>query len=156
MGVLKAAAGLVAAVGVCLAVGWWGSQFEPGTWYAGLRKPPITPPRWVFPVVWTALYVAMAVAAWWVWLRVPLRRAWPALMVFGGQLALNGLWSWVFFGQQEIGWALVELVALWGAVLAATLLFWRLTTAAGVLMLPYLAWTTYAGVLNLWFWWLNG
>lgn len=150
-----AVAGLIAAVGICLAVGLWGSRFEPGPWYGELRKPAITPPNWVFPVVWTALYVLMGVAAWWLWMKAPWRQAWPALTVFAGQLVLNGLWSWIFFGQHRIGWAMVDLAALWAAVLAATVLFGRQSAAAGIMMLPYLGWVSFAGVLNAWFWAIN-
>lgn len=147
--------GLILTVGLCLAVGFLGSRFGPGAWYASLRKPPLTPPNWVFPVVWTLLYVLMGVAAWWVWLKAPWHLAWPALAMFAAQLLLNGLWSWIFFGQQRIGWAMLDLVALWAAILATTLLFWKHTMAAGAMMLPYLAWVSFAGLLNAWLWALN-
>jgi len=147
--------GLAIAITVCLAVGGWGSRYAPGNWYAALRKPPITPPNWLFPTVWTALYILMGLAAWHVWLRAPRGAALLPLAVFVLQLLLNGLWSWIFFDQHRIGWAMVDLAALWAALLATTVLFWRQNVLAGALLLPYLAWVSFAGLLNAWFWALN-
>jgi tryptophan-rich sensory protein len=147
--------GLVAALAASFAPGWFGSQFMPGVWYAQLVKPSWTPPNWLFGPVWTALYAMMAVAAWLVWKRDGFRRAGLALGVFIVQLVLNGVWSWLFFGLQQIALAFFEIVALWAAILAATVLFWRRARPAGILMLPYLAWVTYAAALNFALWRMN-
>jgi benzodiazapine receptor len=125
-------------------------------WYSTLATPPFNPPSWVFAPVWTALYVAMGVAAFLVW-----QKGWSdetvrvALACFVVQLVLNGLWSVLFFGLQSPGWALVDIVLLWLSIALAVVLFWRVLPAAGVIMLPYLAWVSFAAVLNGSIWVLN-
>jgi tryptophan-rich sensory protein len=139
-----------------LAVGGAGSLFtEPSipTWYAGLRHPVIAPPNWVFAPVWTTLYVLMAVAAWRVWKHTGLKS--PEMALFAAQLAFNLVWSAVFFGLHRIGAALAEITLLWLLILVTTLLFWRRDRIAGLLLLPCLAWTGFAGLLNYAFWQLN-
>lgn len=148
----------------CFGVAAFGAQFTPGEWYAGLEKPPWNPPAWVFGPVWTVLYAMMAVAGWLVW-RSPeppagARGGWPAgrraaLGAFAVQLALNGAWSWLFFGLHRPALAFAEIVALWLAILVTTILFWRVRATAGALLLPYLAWVTFAAALNLELWRLN-
>ena len=118
------------------------------TWYRGLSKPPLTPPDWVFAVVWTLLFVLMAVAAWRVWLTLPGPGRRVSLIVFGLQLALNLGWTVIFFGLQLPRVALAMLLALVLAVLADTLLFAQRDRLAAGLMLPYLAWLGFAGYLN--------
>jgi benzodiazapine receptor len=132
-----------------------GSQFEPGDWYAHLAKPAFTPPAWVFAPVWTLLYLMMGIAAWLVWQRRREAGAGVALTFFLVQLALNAAWSWIFFGLHYIGWALVDLVALWLAVGATLLAFWYQRPLAGLLMIPYLLWVSLAVSLNYQFWRLN-
>ena len=119
------------------------------TWYRGLAKPPLTPPDWVFPAVWTVLYILMAVAAWRVWLSLPGPGRRIALIVFVLQLALNLGWTIAFFGLQQPRVALAMLLALLLAVLADTLLFAQRDRLAAGLLLPYLAWLVFAGYLNL-------
>ncbi|MCK6480111.1 MAG: tryptophan-rich sensory protein [Planctomycetes bacterium] len=133
----------------------FGARFAPGEWYVALRKPPWNPPGWVFGPVWTALYAAMAVAAWRVWRAAPPARARPALAAWAVQLVLNAAWSWLFFGLREPGLAFAEILALWAAILATTVLFLRRDRAAGWLMVPYLAWVSFAAVLNFVLWRLN-
>jgi len=126
------------------------------SWYPTLVKPSFNPPAWVFGPVWTVLYVMMGVAAGLVWIRgLDAAGVRVALAVFVIQLALNGLWSVVFFGMRQPGWALVEIVVLWGAIGATVWLFWRVVPAAGALLLPYWAWVSFASVLNASLWWLN-
>lgn len=132
-----------------------GAIARPGDWYAGLIKPPGTPPDWIFPVAWTLLYVAMATAAWLVWRRAGLRGGLVALVPFVGQLGANGLWSILFFGLQRPGLALADLILLWGLILVTIVRFDRFSRPASVLMLPYLAWVSYAGYLNMAIIWLN-
>jgi translocator protein len=148
----RALAGLVASFVLVFAVSAVGALFPPGDWYAALERPPGTPPNWLFAPVWTALYAAMAVAAWMVWRRA----GWGvALALFVLQLALNGTWSWLFFGLNRPGVALVEITALWLAIAATLLAFRRVRPAAGMLLAPYLAWVSYAAYLNAGLWWLN-
>ena len=126
------------------------------TWYPTLVKPPFNPPAWVFGPVWTVLYLMMGVAAFIVWRQgLDARGARAALTVFAVQLALNGLWSIIFFGMRQPGWALVEIIVLWIAIGVTIRLFWRVIPAAGVLLLPYWAWVSFATVLNASLWWLN-
>lgn len=122
---------------------------DPGTWYAELAKPAWTPPGWLFPPVWTVLYTLMGVAAWMVWERRPRDpAAWPALGLFLGQLLLNGLWSWLFFGEHAIVIAFVDILLLWTVLLATVVAFLRVRRPAGFLLIPYLLWVTYAVALN--------
>lgn len=125
------------------------------TWYPVLAKPSFNPPNQVFGPVWTALYTLMALAAWLVWRRPdsPLRRA--GLVWFGAQLAANFLWSFVFFSAHRIGLALIEIALLWVGILGTMILFFRLSKAAGWMFAPYLAWVSFAGVLNFAIWRLN-
>jgi tryptophan-rich sensory protein len=126
------------------------------TWYPTLTKPPFNPPAWVFGPVWTLLYIMMGIAAFLIWRRgLTTEGVRLALAAFVTQLALNGLWSILFFGMQAPGWALVEIILLWLAITATILLFWRVAPAAGMLLLPYLAWVSFATVLNASLWWLN-
>jgi benzodiazapine receptor len=152
---VRSAVALVILLVVCLGAGWLGSQFPPGEWYSRLAKPSWTPPNWLFGPVWSVLYVAMAVAAWLVWRRLGIRGAAVPLAVFAVQLVLNAVWSWLFFGLHRPGLAFAELVLLWLAILLTLVVFWRRSTLAGALMLPYLAWVTYAASLNLGLWLLN-
>jgi benzodiazapine receptor len=125
-------------------------------WYPTLNKPPFNPPSWLFGPVWTALYVTMGVALCLVW-----REGWErpevrtAMVLFAVQLALNALWSLLFFGMRSPALAFAEILALWVAIVATTIAFWGIRTTAGALLLPYLAWVTFAAVLNGSIWWLN-
>jgi tryptophan-rich sensory protein len=106
--------------------------------------------------VWTALYVTMGLAAYLVWQRAGgMAAARTALLWFGVQLVLNGLWSVVFFGLRAPGLALLEIVLLWGAIVMTVRVFWLVRPVAGALLVPYLAWVTFATALNAGFWWLN-
>ena len=125
------------------------------TWYPTLEKPAFTPPDWVFGPVWTALYAMMALAAWLVWRRTGWSGGRNALGLFLGQLALNLAWSVLFFGLQQVGWALVEIVVLLALILATTMAFFRIDWRAGALLVPYLLWVGYAGALNAGIWALN-
>ena len=118
-------------------------------WYAELVRPSLAPPNWLFGPVWTILYVLMGIAAFVVW-RVGTDRALVrrALVVFGVQLILNTLWSIIFFGWQSPGWALVEIIFLWLAIVMSISLFARVSGRAAWLLAPYLAWVTFAGYLN--------
>lgn len=132
-----------------------GTRFLPDEWYRALRKPGWNPPNWLFAPVWTALYLMMAAAVWLVWRQHGVAKAIVPLSFFVLQLALNAMWSWLFFGRHEIRAALIDLGFLWAAILVTTVLFWGREPLAGVLLLPYLAWVSFAGVLNATIWRLN-
>jgi len=132
-----------------------GAQFQPGPWYAQLNRPPLTPPNWIFGPVWTALYFMMGVAAAIVWAKSGWQDARLPLGLYCGQLALNCLWSALFFGMQRPGLALVDIVILWLAILATIAAFSRHSRLAAGMLVPYLAWVSFATYLNAGFWWLN-
>jgi tryptophan-rich sensory protein len=116
--------------------------------YAELQQPSFAPPSWVFAPVWTSLYVLMGTATFLVWRGCTGSSRRRAMTVFGIQLALNALWTPVFFALGQYTLALALLIAIWGAVLAMTIVYWRRVRLAGVLLLPLLAWVSFAGVLN--------
>ena len=130
----------------CCAAAATGSLFPPGGWYRALSKPAWTPPDWLFPIAWTLLYLASAIAA----ARVADRDGAAHAMGFWAlQIALNTLWTPVFFGLQRIGAGALILGFLWLAVLGTLLTFRALDPLAGWLIAPYLVWVSYAGALNL-------
>jgi translocator protein len=131
-----------------------GSLFQPGTWYDGLNKPPWNPPSWVFGPVWTALYVLMGISAWLVWDRYR-GEAKGALTLFVVHLVFNAGWSAIFFGLQSPGLAFLEILVLWLLIVATIVVFWRHRPLAGALLLPYIAWVSFAAVLNFTIWRLN-
>lgn len=143
---------LVLAVGLCLAVGALGSLATTPkipTWYAGLAKPSWTPPDWAFPIAWTTLYVLMAVALWRLWqLHAPSPERRRAIGLWLVQLALNAVWSPIFFGWEAPGAALVVVAALWLAIAATIGACLRIDRIAAWLLVPYLAWVSYATSLN--------
>lgn len=124
--------------------------------FASLRQPPLSPPAWLFPVVWTLLYLSMGLASYLVWVSgVSDRRRDRALTVYGLSLAANFLWPILFFTVQAWLAAFLLLLLLWALVGIAALLFGAITPRAGKLLLPYLAWLTFAAYLNLGVWLLN-
>lgn len=144
--------GLMVIAAICLAVAGIGSSFMPSApseWFTTLNKPSWNPPNWVFGPVWSLLYLMMAVAAWLVWRQLGWRGAALPLALFAVQLLLNGAWTGMFFGLRRPWIAFAEIVLLWCAILATLLSFWRVTPVAGWLMIPYLAWVSFAAVLNL-------
>jgi len=150
--------GLTGFLGLCFAVALVGSESTTpvlNDWYARLRKPSWTPPNWIFGPVWSILYTCMAVAAWLVWRKHQSVVIVVPLALFMVQLALNLGWSVMFFGMQNPGAACVEIVFLWGAIVATLLAFWRVTAIAGWLLVPYLGWVTFAVALNFAIWQLN-
>ncbi len=129
----------------------------PGDWYASLAKPAWTPPTWVFGPAWTILYAMMAVAAWRLWRRLGARprESRRALVLFAVQLALNLSWTPVFFGMQRPDLALVVILFLWVAIAATIVAAWKACRTAAALLVPYLAWVTFATALNAAIWRLN-
>lgn len=156
---LTNALALVVSVAACFGAAAIGSAFtSPAipTWYAGLSKPAWTPPSWLFGPVWTLLYLSMGVAAWLVWReRANYTGVRLALLIFGVQLALNALWSIIFFGMKRPGLAFIEIMILWEAILLTFLAFRRIDTLAALLLLPYLLWVSFAALLNFTIWRMN-
>lgn len=154
-------ASLVVAVLACEIVGASGGLFTATgleTWYPELTKPAITPPSWVFGPVWTGLFALMGSAVWFIWREIgggEVRGARLALGMFVAQFVLNVAWSAVFFGFRSILWGLVVILVLWVAVIATVVLFDRVNRVAAALLVPYLAWVSFAGYLNYLIWTLN-
>jgi tryptophan-rich sensory protein len=122
------------------------------SWYLTLHRPPLTPPNWVFPVVWTPLYVLLGVAGWLVWRRAG---AAPSVRLWGWQLLANALWNPAFFGLHRPDLALAVIAAMLVLTAATLRAFLRVSRPAAALLLPYLLWTGFAAYLNAGFWWLN-
>jgi benzodiazapine receptor len=150
---------LVVSIVACQCAGLIGSVFTTPnipTWYATLEKPIFTPPSWLFAPAWITLYLLMAIAAFLIWRRGLAHEGVKcALIVFLVQLVLNALWSVVFFGLQSPLWGMVVILALWVAILLTTIKFFKLSVAAGSLMLPYILWVSFASALNISIWLLN-
>lgn len=144
----------VAAVIIAAAIGGLASSSAAAD-YALLRQPTWAPPAWLFGPAWTLLYALMAIAAWLVWRTGPSSASRRALTCYAVQLVLNAAWTPLFFGLGWRGFAFVEICALWLVLVTTVVLFWRRTPAAGVLMVPYVAWTTFALSLNFAVWQLN-
>lgn len=151
--------GLAGFLVACLGVSWiaaWATSTSVGWWYPTLAKPDYTPPDEVFGPVWITLYIMMALAGWRVWRKTGFSSAGrAALILFAVQLGFNLIWSTLFFGLQRIDAALVDIALLWLAIAATIGAFWRIDGFAAVLLLPYLAWVSFAAVLNLAIWRLN-
>ncbi len=150
---------LVIAIGVCELAGVVGSVFTVSaipTWYAGLVKPALNPPSWVFGPVWTTLFALMGVAVFLVWhYGFERKDVKMALIIFGIQLFLNTVWSIIFFGLHNPGWAFVEIIFLWLAIFATIITFRKISKLAAWLLIPYILWVSFAGYLNYSIWTLN-
>ncbi len=143
---------------LCEGAGVIGGIFTAGSipvWYAALRKPPFTPPNWVFGPVWITLYLLMGIAVFLIWrrgLREP--KAKTAFIVFWIQLAFNVLWSIVFFGLQSIAGGLAVIIVLWLLILLTIILSLRVSRVAGIILIPYILWVSIATYLNVGIWML--
>lgn len=143
---------LAISVAIPLLIGVGSSSYTESSlanWYDTLIKSSLTPPDYTFGIVWPILYVLMGVAAFLVWRK---GLSWPevrwALAIYGGQLILNGVWSWLFFGRQDPTAALIEITALWLALLTTIFAFARISRVAAWLLVPYLLWISFAAYLN--------
>ena len=146
---------LVGWLALCFSASALGAFFMPGDWYAALNKPSWNPPGWLFGPVWTLLSVMMSVAAWQIWRRGGFASQRFSLSLFLLQLTLNAAWTPLFFGLRQPGIAFAEILLLWIAILATIVAFKRVHKPATALMLPYLAWVTFASALNFTLWRLN-
>jgi translocator protein len=146
---------LVAFLVLCLLVGGaasYATTQSVAEWYPTLNKPDWRPPNWLFGPVWTVLYVMIAVAGWLVWKQ---GRASAAMAMWAVQLALNFAWSFSFFGAQSPGLGLINIVAMWIAIVATIYLFWARSRLAALLFVPYLCWVSFATALNYSIYMLN-
>ncbi len=126
-------------------------------WYALANKPSFNPPNWIFAPVWTALYILMGIALYLVWksTNTTLAVKQTALILFVVQLTLNFFWSILFFKFQLTGWAFVEIIAMWVAILFTIPWFGKISSTAAWLLVPYICWVSFASVLNYSIWKLN-
>jgi benzodiazapine receptor len=126
------------------------------TWYAGLKKPPYTPPNWVFGPVWTTLYILMAISVYLIWQKgLAVNGALLAFTLFWVQLALNALWSIVFFGMKSKVGGVITIIVLWLLIMATVITSFRVSGWAGALLIPYIVWVSVASYLNIGVWLLN-
>ena len=145
-------------------VGWWVLCFTAAStgifvtidgWFTRLNTPSWNPPAWVFGPVWTVLYLMMGVAAWLVWSQGGWKAQRLPLGLFLIQLVLNAAWTPLFFGMHRIGLALIDIAMLWLSLSATVIAFWQVNRPAGWLLVPYLAWVSFAAVLNFTLWRMN-
>ena len=139
----------------CASIGSSATIPQLADWYAGLNKPTWNPPNWIFGPVWSTLFAMMSVAAWLVWRNSGFGKARFPLSWFGIQLVLNVGWSVLFFGCQQPGFALIEILLLWLAIAITISLFSSHSKLAAGLMVPYLCWVSFATFLNFTIWSLN-
>jgi len=125
------------------------------TWYAGLNKPSFNPPNWIFGPVWTTLYLLMGISFYLIWKLPSSKSRTQAIFVFFIQFILNFCWSILFFSMHQIGWAFVEIIAMWILILLTILQFRKHSIPAAVLLIPYLLWVSFASLLNWSIWLLN-
>ena len=149
--------GLVAWLALCFVASGIGAvaSIRAVSFYGGLTQPTWAPPAWVFGPMWTLLYAMMAVAAWLVWRAGGFRVHRTALALFLVQLAVNAVWSWLFFAWHLGAVAFADIVLLWVLIAATIVAFWRVRPLAGALLIPYLLWVSFAGALNWAVWQMN-
>lgn len=150
---------LVVAVAVVELIGNLGAIFTLpaiSTWYASLAKPSFTPPSWLFGPAWIVLYALIGIALYLVWERGAGKPKFRnAMLAFGAQLVLNVMWSFAFFGLHSPAYGVIVIVALWIAILAAVITFYRISRAAAYALVPYLIWVTFAAILNMFVFLMN-
>ena len=150
---------LVIAIAIPLIVGSTSGFFTitgVESWYQTIQKPSWNPPSWIFGPVWTSLYIMMGIALFLIWkspMSSDVKRT--AILLFAIQLVLNFFWSFIFFNQHQIGWALVEIIAMWLLILLTIFAFAKINTTAAWLLVPYISWVSFASILNFTIWKLN-
>lgn len=143
---------------ITVGLGSLGGIFTVGeipNWYAGLNKPFFNPPNWLFGPVWTLLYILMGISLYLIWKLSSSEERTRAIWLFSIQFVLNFFWSIIFFKYHLLGWAFVEIMAMWVFILLTILQFKQLSSWAAYLLLPYLLWVSFATILNASIWWLN-
>ena len=152
-GKIKNITRLIASILICQLAALIGSAFNSAsinTWYTTINKPGFLPPNWLFPVVWTILFIMMGVSLYLVWKENIRKKAVKsALAAFAVQLVLNILWSFFFFTLRSPLLGLIEIIVLWAAILVTILRFYKVSKAAAYLLIPYILWVTFAAVLNI-------
>ena len=153
----RQALGLITWLVLCYSASAVGAvaSIQAKSFYGQMVQPGWAPPGWLFGPVWTVLYGLMAIAAWMVWRSGGFSANRIALSLFFVQLLLNGLWSWLFFAWHYGALSFAEIVLLWVAIVATIIYFWRVKPLAGVLLIPYLLWVSFASALNYAMWQLN-
>jgi benzodiazapine receptor len=150
---------LVISILICQCAGFVGSLFTRPSipiWYATLGKPHFTPPNWIFSPVWISLFLLMGISLFLIWRRgLAERKVRVALGFFGAQLILNILWSMLFFGLRSPLAGFIDIAVLWVAIALTIFYCLKVSKVAGVLLVPYLAWVSFAAVLNVYIWRLN-
>ena len=154
---LKQGIGLVSWLAVCFLTAFIGTMasINAPQFYGQLIQPQWAPPAWLFGPVWSTLFTAMAFAAWLAWRQGGFSARRLPLLLFLGQLVFNGLWSWLFFAWQLGALALADIVVMWLLIAACIATFWKSSKLGAALLTPYLAWVSFAGVLNFTLWQLN-
>ena len=150
---------LIISILICHSAGFIGAVFTSSaipTWYDSLKKPPFSPPNWIFGPVWIILYTLMGISAYLVWRQgINDSQVKTALIIFGVQLFLNALWSPIFFGFRALFAGLIVIIIMWIAILLTILAFLKISTVAAVLLIPYILWVSFATILNFSLWILN-
>lgn len=150
---------IVISIIACLAIGFMGSLFTSSsipTWYASLNKPPFSPPNYLFGPVWTVLYILMGISFALIWSKgLKSKRVREAVYLFGVQLLLNAIWSPVFFGMRNVLLALIIIIFMWLYILKTIVAFGKVNKLASYLLYPYIAWVSFATILNFSVWILN-
>ncbi len=147
--------GLAGFIAACFLAALMGALFRPGEWYERLKQPSWQPPNRLFAPVWTVLYLMIAVAGWLIWRRAGFAGAGLPLAVYALQLILNAAWSPLFFGLHRPDLGLVDIVLVWMSIIATIVLFYPIHVVAALLLVPYLAWVSFATALNFAVWRLN-
>ncbi len=142
---------LIIAILIPLMVGFISSTFTTPnipTWYAGLNKPSLNPPNWLFGPVWTLLYILMGIASYLIFISTNSLNRYRSLIIYGIQLVLNFFWSFIFFSMQNTGLALAEIIAMWITILITIFNFNKINKTAAYLLIPYILWVSFATYLN--------
>lgn len=150
---------LIISIMICQLAGFVGSLFTTpaiATWYAALQKPAITPPNWLFAPVWTTLFLLMGISLFLIWRKgLNYKNVRIALIIFAAQLILNIFWSILFFGLKSPLAGFIEILILWVVILLTIVSFYKLSGTAGILLIPYILWVSFAAILNFFLWSLN-
>ena len=148
--------GLLGFLAACFVAASTGAICRPGHWYDNLAKPSWQPPKRIFPIAWTILYIMIAISGWLIWRKVGFAGGAIPLLIYGVQLILNAGWSVLFFGLKRPDLALIEVVLLWLSILATIVAFHPVDVDAALLLVPYFLWVSFASFLNLTICRLNG